>query len=66
VALDLRILDRIISIGVEMSPEEQAKLLQFHDKNNDVVVWSTSNLVGVSREVIEHKLKVNPHVKSKK
>jgi hypothetical protein len=49
-----------------MSPEEQAELLQFLDKNNDIFAWSTFDLVGVSREVIEHKLQVNPHVKPMK
>jgi hypothetical protein len=49
-----------------MSPEEQAKLLHFLDKNNDVFAWSTSDLIGVSKEVIEHKLQVNPNVKPKK
>jgi hypothetical protein len=49
-----------------MSLEEQAKLLQFLDKNNDVLAWSTCDLIGVSREVIEHKLQVNPNVKPKK
>jgi hypothetical protein len=49
-----------------MSPEEQAELMQFLDKNNDVFAWSTFDLVGVSREVIKHKLQVNPHVKPKK
>jgi hypothetical protein len=49
-----------------MSPEEQAELLQFLDKNNDIFSWSTFDLVGVSREVIEHKLQVNPHVKPMK
>jgi 2C-methyl-D-erythritol 2,4-cyclodiphosphate synthase len=49
-----------------MSPEEQAKLLQFLDKNNDIFAWSTFDLVRVSREVIEHKLQVNPHVKPMK
>jgi hypothetical protein len=49
-----------------MSPEEPVELLQFLDKNSDVFPWSTSDLVGVSREVIEHKLHVNPHVKPKK
>jgi hypothetical protein len=39
-----------------MSPEEKAELLQFLDKNSDVFAWSTSDLVGVSREVIEHKM----------
>jgi hypothetical protein len=66
VALDPKVPDRTICIGTEMSPEEQAELLQFLDKNSDVFAWSTSDLVGVSREVIEHKLQVNPHSKPKK
>jgi hypothetical protein len=49
-----------------MNPQEQVELLQFIDKNYDVFAWSTSDLVGVSREVIEHKLQVNTHVKPKK
>jgi hypothetical protein len=49
-----------------MSPEEQAELLQFLDKSSDVFPWSTSYLLGLSREVIKHKLQVNPHAKPKK
>jgi hypothetical protein len=49
-----------------MSPEEQAELLQFLDKNNDDFAWFTSDLVGVSKEVIKYKLQVNPHVNPKK
>jgi hypothetical protein len=41
-------------------------LLQFLDKNSDVFPWYTSDLIGVSREVIEHKLQVNPNTKPKK
>jgi DNA-binding transcriptional MerR regulator len=52
-------------IRAEMSPEEQAKLLQLLDKNSDVFAWSISDL-GVSREVIKHKLQVNPNAKPKK
>jgi hypothetical protein len=66
VAIDPRVADRTMCIRVEMSPEEQAELLQFLDKNSDVFTWSTSDLIGVSREVIEHKLQVNPNVKPKK
>jgi hypothetical protein len=58
--------DRIVCIGAEMSPEEEAEPLQFLDKDNDVFAWSTSDLIGVSREVIKHKLHVNPNVKPKK
>jgi hypothetical protein len=45
-----------VCIGAKKSLQEQAELLQFLDKNSDVFAWSTSDLVGVSREVIEHKL----------
>jgi hypothetical protein len=31
-----------------------------------VFTWSTSDLIGVSREVIEHKLQVNPNKRPKK
>jgi hypothetical protein len=56
VALNPRIPDKAVCIGTEMSPQEQAELLQFLDKNNDIVTWSISDLVGVSKEVIKHKL----------
>jgi hypothetical protein len=56
VALDPRVPDKAVCIGIEMSPQEQVELLKFFDKNGDVFAWSTSDLVGVSREVIEHKL----------
>jgi hypothetical protein len=66
VALDPRVPNRTMCIRAEMSPEEQAEHLQFLDKNSDVFTWSTFDLIGVSREVIEHKLQVNPNVKPKK
>jgi hypothetical protein len=66
VALDPRVLGKVVYIGIEMSPQEQAELLQFLDKNSNVFTWSTSDLVGVSREVIEHKMQVNLHMKPKK
>jgi hypothetical protein len=53
-------------IGTEASQQEQVELLAFFDKNNDVFSWSTSNLVGVSRDIIEHQLKVNPSARPKK
>jgi hypothetical protein len=65
-ALDPRVPDRTVCIKAEISLQEKAELLQFLDKNSDVFAWSTSDLIGVSREVIEHKLQVNPNVKPKK
>jgi hypothetical protein len=46
--------------------EEQTKLLSFLDKNSDVFAWSTFDLVGVSRDVIEHRQQVNPSARPKK
>jgi hypothetical protein len=66
VALDPRVPDRTVCIGAEMNPKEQAKLWQFPNKNINVFAWSTSDLIGVSRQVIDHKLQVNPNAKPKK
>jgi hypothetical protein len=41
-------------------------LLSFQDKNNDVFTWTTIDLIGLSRSIIEHKLHVNPSTKSRK
>jgi hypothetical protein len=64
--LDPRVPDRAMCIGAEVSQQEQAELLAFLDKNNDVFTWSTSDLVGVSRDIIEHRLQVSPCAKLKK
>jgi hypothetical protein len=35
-------------------------------QNSDVFTWQTSYLIGVSRDIIEHKLQVNPSAKPRK
>jgi hypothetical protein len=35
-------------------------------KNSDVFARSTSDLIGVSRDIIEHRLQVSPTAKSRK
>jgi hypothetical protein len=66
VPLDPRVPDRTVCIGAKVSQQEQAELLAFLDKNNVVFAWWTSDLVGVSRDIIEHWLQVNPSTKTKK
>jgi hypothetical protein len=66
VPLDPRVLDRTLCMRAEMSPEEQVELLHFLNKNSDSFAWSTSDLIGVNRDLIEHKLQVNPSIKPKK
>jgi hypothetical protein len=63
IPLDSRVPDKAVCIGIETDP---AELLAFLNKNNDVFAWSTSDLMGVSRDVIEHKLQVNPNAKPRK
>jgi hypothetical protein len=66
VSLDPRVPDRTMCLGTETCLEEQAELLAFLDKDRDIFTWSTSDLVGVNRSIIEHRLQVNPNVKPKK
>jgi len=47
-------------------PEEEKEILEFLRKNQDVFTWSASDLRGVSRDIIEHRLYINPNIKSKK
>jgi hypothetical protein len=66
VPLDPRVPDKALCIGAEATQQEQTELLGFLDKNNDVFAWSIFDLVGVSRDIIEHQLQVSPSVKPKK
>jgi hypothetical protein len=66
VLLDPRVSDNTVCIGTEANQQDQAELLSFLDKNNNVFAWSTSDLVGVNRDVIEHRLQVSPNAKPKK
>jgi hypothetical protein len=44
--LDPIVPDKTVCIGAEISPQQQAKLIQFLDKNSDIFSWSTSDLIG--------------------
>jgi hypothetical protein len=49
-------LDKIVTICQDLSLEKETELLSFLNKNSDVFTWTTSNLTGLSRSIIEHKL----------
>jgi hypothetical protein len=66
VPLDLRVLNQAVMISADLTLDEETELLSFMDKNSYVFVWRTSNLTGVSRDIIEHKLQVNPSAKPRK
>jgi hypothetical protein len=64
--LDPIVPDKTVCIDAEASQQEQGELLPFLNKNSDAFVWSTSYLVGVGRDVIEHRLQVSPSARPKK
>jgi hypothetical protein len=53
-------------ISQDLRLNEETELLSFLDRNNDVFAWRTSDLMGVSKDIIEHKLQVNPSAKPRK
>jgi hypothetical protein len=56
---------RTIMISQDLSQKDETELLSFLDKNIDVFTWQTSDLTGVRRSIIEHRLEVNPSAKPK-
>jgi len=50
----------MVIIGKELEEVDEARLIQFLRNDQDVFAWSSSDLRGVSRDVIEHSLKVDP------
>jgi hypothetical protein len=66
VLLDPRVPDKTVCIRIKANQQDQAELLSFLDKNSDMFAWSTSDLVGVNRDAIEHQLQVSPNAKPKK
>jgi hypothetical protein len=56
VLLDPSVPDKTVCIGTEANLQDQEEFLSFLNKNNDVIAWLTSDLAGVSRDVIEHRL----------
>jgi hypothetical protein len=66
VALDPRVPDKTILIAQNLSLEEEVELLSFLDKYSDVFAWTTFELTGLSRSIIEQKLHVNPSAKTRK
>jgi hypothetical protein len=56
----------MVTISATLEEAEEEELLKFLYKNKDVFAWSTSDLCGVSREINEHRLDIDPSVRPKK
>ena len=55
-----------VLVGNELTEDEEKELVEFLAKNSDIFAWSTSDLSGVSRSIVEHKLYVHPSAKPRK
>jgi hypothetical protein len=57
---------RAVTIGAHLSPKEEYEVIQFLNKNKDVLAWSTKDLQGVDRYIIEHTLETDEKITLKK
>ena len=64
VPLDPLVPDKQVIIGTGLSQEED-KLMEFLRSNKDIFAWSSNDLGGVNRDIIEHKLDIDPKVRQK-
>jgi hypothetical protein len=54
------IAEQKVLLRSQLSDEQEKTLLKFLFNNKDVFAWSANDLCGVSRDVIEHSLNVDP------
>ena len=61
--LDPLVPDKQVVIGIGLSQEEEDKLVEFLRSNEDIFARSSNDLGGVSKDIIEHKLDIDPKVR---
>jgi hypothetical protein len=66
VPLDPATPKQTVVISEDLTSQDEEKLISCLSRNKDVFAWSTLDLVGVSRTIIEHGLGINPSVRPKK
>jgi hypothetical protein len=66
VPLDSLVPDKQVIIGTELFQEEENRLIEFLGSNKDVFAWTSNDLGGVSRDIIERKLNINPNFRPQK
>jgi hypothetical protein len=60
------IADQKVLLGSQLSDEQEKSLLRFLFNNKDVFAWTTNDLCGINRGVIEHSLNVDPFFRPRK
>jgi hypothetical protein len=59
-------LDRVVTIGAHLSPEEENELVRFLNKNKDIFAWLAKDLQGVDKDIVEHTLETDEKIPPKK
>ena len=60
------VLEKCVHVGSNLAEDEKDRLLLFLHENQDVFAWSTKDLQGVSRDLMQHNLNVAKGVKPRK
>jgi hypothetical protein len=60
------IADQRVLQGSQLSDEQEKTLIRFLFNNKDIFAWTTNDLCGVNRDVIEHSLNVDPSFRPRK
>jgi activator of HSP90 ATPase len=66
VPLEQAVPNRQVIIGANLSAREEVELIDTLAKNKDIFAWTASDLQGVSRDIIEYALDINPNTRPKK
>jgi hypothetical protein len=66
IPLDKATPKQTVTISEDLTSHDEEKLLCCLSKNKDVFAWSTLDLVGASRSIIEHSLGIDPSVRPRK
>jgi hypothetical protein len=60
------IVEQKVMLGSQLSDEQEKTLLRFLFNNKDVFAWTTNDLYGVNRDIIEHSLNVDSSFRRRK
>jgi hypothetical protein len=63
IQVDLTEADKKLHISTELEAKKELALITFLRANLDVFAWQISDMSGIPREVIEHKLGIDPAFK---
>jgi DNA primase catalytic subunit len=66
IPLDPATLKQTVIISEDLTSRDEEKLLSCLSRDKNVFVWSTLDLVGVSRSIIQHSLGIDSSVRPKK